>query len=207
MKIKGNLKDKALKKYLASNGEITLTALGKDIGVSKNTLCKWRRKYNWDAKLAESCQLVNEQIIEHAAADRVGHVIRHFEKNEKQLAMLDDAIINKLYQRNADGEIMKDADGQPIRDPNLRPLDIQALVNSSSKIAESRTKIMAALGINPQEGQAKDSSRFTTYEDGDTPGYVDEVIQRIIKTGDVEGQAQLMRVQDSVQRLLEVGKK
>lgn len=205
---KAKLMAQALKLYLESNGEESIKSLSAKVGVNRNTLMNWRDRYDWRGKLEEVRKTLGTKLIEQVSAEHVEGAIetwKHFETNKKHLEDFDKIITGMLYQKNEDGSIKHDIIGNPIRVTEIPPNNLDALTRAMARVVDTRISVLKVLGINVQVS-ADGQGLVPVIQDGDTPGYLDDIIQKIIRQGDKEGQLQLMRIQDALQRLLD-GKK
>lgn len=170
--------------FFENQGRLSLTKIARRVGVSRRTMFKWAKDNQWQARLSELNRKVSETITEKI--DRIG---------EDLAARASDIAARSLLPLDATLTLIADLIDQAGTNP-LTPTQIRQLTSAQADII----KCSSLLGGQPTERQELSGKVSLEIE---TPGYVDEVIQRIIRTGDVEGQLRLLRLQEALQDLLE----
>lgn len=170
--------------FFENQGRLSLTKIAARVGVSRRTMFKWAKDNQWQARLSELSHKISETITEKI--DRIG---------EDLAARASDIAARSLLPLDATLTLIADLIDQAGTNP-LSPTQIRQLVSAQADIV----KCSSLLGGQPTERQELSGKLSLEIE---TPGYIDEIIQRIIRTGDVEGQLRLMRLQEALQALLE----
>ncbi len=173
--------------FLENRGTVSLSELARRLKVSKPSILKWAKIDRWQQKLADLDQAFSEKVserINQAAddlADRASTIAR------RSLQPLEDAL--RQVERFLDPETF----GQ-----NLTPQQLRQLVSAQTKIIKS-ARLLA--------GESTEHQRQTVegrlHHEHEIPGYLDDAIQQIIRSGDVEGQLMLMKIQEDLQALLQ----
>jgi hypothetical protein len=173
--------------FLENRGTLSLSEIARRLKISKPAILKWAKVDRWKEKLADLDQAFSEKVserINQAAddlADRAATIAR------KSWQPLEDAL--RQVERFLDPE----TPGQ-----NLTPQQLRQLVSAQSEIIKS-ARLLA--------GESTEHQRQTIegrlHHEHEVPGYLDEIIQRVIRSGDVEGQLMLMKIQENLQALLD----
>lgn len=172
--------------FLENRGTVSLSEIARRLKVSKPSILKWAKTDRWQQKLADLDQAFSEKVSERinqaadALADRASTIAR------RSLQPLEDAL--RQVERFLDPE----ASGQ-----NLTPQQLRQLVSAQAEIIKS-ARLLAGESTEHRQ-QTIDGHLHHEHE---IPGFLDDAIQQIIRSGDVEGQLMLMKIQENLQALL-----
>ena len=170
--------------FFENQGRMSLTKIARRVGVSRRTMFKWAKDNQWQPRLSELNRKVSETITEKI--DRIG---------EDLAAKASDIAARSLLPLDATLTLIADLIDQAGTNP-LSPTQIRQLTSAQADII----KCSSLLGGQPTERQ-EISGKLSV--DLEVNGFVDEAIQKIIKTGDPEGQVKLARLQEALQALIE----
>ena len=191
-------REHAKRLYIENMGDITDTVLAKETGVNRNTVGKWRKDDGWAAQVEEIKQRAGKKVAE---------------KQAKKVAEQADAIFNELSATNrlvalaARRKMM-------VLDPSGRPvLDSNGLPMTNDKLSSSELRSLAATMTDCQRFFRLQFGQHTEITKNDVSGEVsakvddqfDKAIEKIMKTGDEEAQAELVKMMQSRQKIMAAG--
>lgn len=174
---------KAEETYFATQGRASYSELAHLVNVNKRTIVRWAKKYHWRARVAELAALVNEKVSEKLAESLADRAAALAESSLQPLERISELVSARLKDPTLDTE-------------QLKPSDLRALALAQDSVIKN-ARLISGESTSHEQISGKVSL------DIETPGYIDEVIQKIIKTGDPEGQLQLLRLQEALQALIE----
>ena len=169
--------------FFSSQGRLSYSELAAQVGVNKRTVVRWAQKYHWRARVAELAALVQEKVTDKLAESLADRAAALAESSLLPLERINALVSARLDNPTLDTE-------------HLRPADLRALALAQDSVIKN-ARLIAGEPTSHEQLSGKVSL------DIETPGYLDEIIQRIIRTGDIEGQLRLMRLQEALQQLIE----
>lgn len=169
--------------YLSSQGHISYSELAAQVGVSKKSVCRWAKKYEWREKVSALAEEVQRKVSEKISESLSQRAAALAEQSLQPLERISALVNQRLDSPTLDSD-------------DLKPSDLRALALAQDSVIKN-----ARLLSGEPTSHEQLSGQLSL--DIETPGYIDEVIQRIIRTGDVEGQVKLARLQEALQQLIE----
>lgn len=169
--------------YLSNQGHVSYSELAAQVGVSKKTICRWASKHQWRQKVAALAEEVQRKVSEKLAESLADRAAALAESSLQPLERISELVSARLKDPTLDTE-------------QLKPSDLRALALAQDSVIKN-ARLISGESTSHEQISGKVSL------DIETPGYIDEVIQKIIKTGDPEGQLQLLRLQEALQALIE----
>ena len=174
---------KAEETYFATQGRASYSELAALVNVNKRTIVRWSQKYHWRDRAAELAEQVRQKVSEKlstALADRAAALA------EQSLQPLER--ISALVNQRLDSPTLDSDD--------LKPSDLRALALAQDSVLKN-ARLLSGEPTSHEQLSGQLSLEI------ETNGYIDEIIQKIIRTGDVEGQFRLLRLQEALQDLIE----
>ncbi len=106
-KYSADKRDHALRIFIESRGNESLSSIARKLGVHRKTVAKWKEKDGWDAKLSETCQMTAKKTAEKISEALSEQMANHFRVDSEHLDILDKILFLQLIER--------DENGQPVR--------------------------------------------------------------------------------------------
>lgn len=174
---------KAEETYFATQGRASYSELAAQVGVNKRTVVRWAQKYHWRARVAELAALVQEKVTDKLAESLADRAAALAESSLLPLERINALVSARLDNPTLDTE-------------HLRPADLRALALAQDSVIKN-ARLLSGEPTSHEQLSGQLSLEI------ETNGYIDEIIQKIIRTGDVEGQFRLLRLQEALQDLIE----
>jgi|WetSurMetagenome_2_1015567.scaffolds.fasta_scaffold547201_1 hypothetical protein len=176
--------------FFSHRGRISYSELAKLFGVTKRTVTRWAVKHDWQKRVAELAEQVNKKVTEKLSDDLATRAVELIRDSMAPLQKATQIITKQLTDA-------------PDIDPNrpLTPSDLRALTLAQSDIV--RTSRLLS-GQSTENLSQRSTIEANLNHGGEDPGFLDDAIQRVIRTGNIEGQLLLCEIQEKLQRLLDV---
>jgi len=123
------LRDKAKILYLESRGTLTITQIGKEINVSRQSVSKWKEIDAWDTDSAEVKREIDTKIKSSIVANLFDELAPEYKEVSNNVRLVNTSITNLMWKRNKEGVILRDESGQPMLNTNLEPKDLRHVSN------------------------------------------------------------------------------
>ena len=169
--------------FFSSQGRLSYSELAALVCVNKRTIVRWSAKYQWQARAAELAALVQQKVSEKMAETLSQRAAALAEQSLEPLERISHLVNQRLDNPTLDTE-------------HLRPADLRQLAMAQDAIIRN-SRLLAGEPTSHEQLSGKVSLEI------EPPGFVDKIIQKIIRTGDVEGQLRLMALQEALQALIE----
>ena len=144
----------ALALYVKSQGTEKLSSLSRKTGVHRDTLRKWKKSDEWEARLAETRQSANKKVVEKMADQLSDEIAKHFKIDFEHLDILDKMLFLQLIERDEHGQPVRGPDGLLRPNSKTGPADLKRLAGARHQISTTRRMI---LGL-PTEHQQVDQN-------------------------------------------------
>jgi len=194
------LRLKARTKYLESGGSLSMVQISKEVGVSRQTVTKWKQVDDWEKDLAEVKQEVDAKVKKAAAANLYDDLAPEFREVSNLVQLTNKSAAMFFYKRNSTGDIMRDENGTPVFKDNVEPKDLRHI----SMIAANNHKTMLALTGQPTEHikQETTHSGSVDHEHHEAPGVIDTCMEKM-NNGELshaDGQGALQKLAEAFQK-------
>lgn len=193
--------EKAKRLFLEKMGHISDVQMSKHIGVHRNTIKSWKTKGNWEALVADIQHKADTKVTERTSdelADQAGIVFKEVFATARLLAL---TARRKVLVTDEKGRPMKDVTGQPMtNEDKLSASDIRSLMNAL-EIGQRITRLQ--LGQSTENKNSHISGEVTTTSK--TDAQFGKAMDKIIETGDSEGQEALAALVQAQQKVIEKG--
>ena len=186
----------ALSRYVKSQGVETLSAMGRALGVNRETLRKWKKEDEWDARLAETRQSASKKAVEKMADELSDQIAKHFKVDSEHLDVLDKMLFLHLIERDANGQPVRGPDGLLRPNSKTTPAELKRLASARHQITVTRRMI---LGL-PTEHQQVDQNvkgKVAVESQG-----ANRLLSELIQRGDADRVAAFQKMAEAYEELL-----
>lgn len=127
------LRLRARTKYLESGGSLSMVQLSAEVGISRQTVTKWKQVDEWEKDLAEVRQEVDRKVKSSAAANLFESLAPEYQEITASLQIIDKIVPTYFYKTDSSGNTLRDANGNPqIQKPEAKDLRHLAAVLASN---------------------------------------------------------------------------
>jgi hypothetical protein len=153
----------ALAAYLGGMGKVGLSEMSKSLKVHRNTLAQWKKEDAWEAKLAETVQLMGKKMTEKFSDELAEEVLKKCERlmvnSANFFVVVDQICFKHLYKCSATGDLILNERGLPSLRYDKPLLDLKRLANiqaEKTKAISSVREVVASLLMPDGETGMKD---------------------------------------------------
>lgn len=208
MVTKTKQRDRAKAIYVQASGNISDSALGKKVGVTRKTIARWKKSDKWCVQIRRPVHIGTGPVCEMMEPE-----LRNLDQTANSAKVINSSATRKLFRQDKDGDLLRDIHGQPQINTDLKPADYRALTASlkdsqiliNKCISERERIIRFDLEVQKDQQNAIDGHRSAA-PDNSTPGPIDRIMEGM-DNGTIDtakGQDALMEMGKAFQNLMAV---
>lgn len=197
---KDTLRLVAKAKYLESAGTLSLVQLAKEMGVTRQTLAKWKEEDKWDEAATEVKQDVDTKLKKAVAASLFEDLEPEYKEISNNLRVVNGAITQILWKRDRDGRVVRNEDGVPMINDTLSTKEFKHIAGIMATNLRTM-RLLAGQSTENIDQETRHTGKVEHEHTHHTKGILDECIEKMEtgELGSVEGQEALCKLAEAFQ--------
>ncbi len=183
-------REEALQLYLASDGAVSISTLAKRLGVSRDAIMRWKKKYKWDEKLGNIRHERDKMTAEKLAGKLAEEYTVAAEDIVNSYKAVRAIIKSKFSAKAPDGTPLRSADGSLMLNTDMSPREIRDITATLDSIGKS-LRLLTGQSTDNQNVNVSGVIGHSYCATGDV---IQQAVERALQPGGMEEQQKLAQM-------------